>query len=276
MGNTLFLYDATDAARQTVQIMASIASMSKYMTYTAEAIPVGKYSRIICVLTAQTDHAAAAAILQQHTARQKIGIVGVNLAEAAWQTICRHLEQQLGDALVFTACVHDAADTEEIIRAGEQLRALDSVPTAQDAQVLAAIEAFLQQHNTCALATGHDNLVRATPIEYIYDNQTLYIFSEGGQKFANLYRNPQVSLTVFDAYEGLETLAGLQIDGRCRMIEPDEPKYRTIAAAKGLTQERLAAMPVMLHIVEIEPVSAVFLWAGFLKIGKAIRQSYRF
>lgn len=276
MANTLFLYDGTAASRMTVQMMSSIVSMSNYKVYTASPLSLAKYSRIVFAVSPNTDHAWITAVLQQDLSQKKIGIIGVDVADAVWQMMCSHISKQMGEALVFAACVHTAADREEIIQAGERLQALTVLPGENDTAVLDAIETFLQQHNTCVLATGYDDAVRATPIEYVYHDKKIYMFSEGGKKFANLYRNPQVSLAVFDSYAGFEKLAGLQIDGRCRMIEPDEPIYMTIAETKGITKERIQAMPVLLHVLEIQLTEAVFLWAGFLKLGKAVRQVYRF
>ncbi len=276
MANTLFVYDGTAVSRMTVQIMSSIVSMSNYKEYTAESISLAKYSRIVFAVSPKTDPAWITAVLQQDLSQKEIGIIGIDVADTVWQIMHNHIITQMGNAFVFAARVHTAAGKEEIIQAGEKLQALTVVPGENDEVVLKAIETFLQQHNTCVLATGYETAVRATPIEYVYHDKKIYMFSEGGQKFANLYRNPQVSLAVFDSYAGFERLAGLQIAGRCRMIEPDEPEYMTIAGAKGITKERVTAMPVILHILEIQITEAVFLWAGFLKLGKAVRQVYRF
>lgn len=275
MANTLFLYDGTKASRMTVQMMASIVSMSSYQVYTA-ASSLGQYGRILLAVSPKTDLAWVTAVLQQDLSQKEIGIIGVDVSDAVWQEIQDRAAAYTGKSLCYAACVHTAAGTEEIIQAGERLQALHAAPEEKDKTVLEAIETFLRQHTTCVLATGQGTAVRATPIEYLYDEKKIYLFSEGGKKFANLYRNPQVGLAVFDSYAGFEKLAGLQLTGRCRMIEPDEPRYMTIAAAKGITKERIAAMPVILHVLEIQLTEAVFLWAGFLKHGKTVRQVYRF
>ena len=59
------------------------------------------------------------------------------------------------------------------------------------------IEKFIKSHNTCALATGYDDKIRCTPIEYLYLTGMFYIISEGGEKFANIMLNKNVSLSIF-------------------------------------------------------------------------------
>lgn len=275
--NTLFLYDGTTASRHAVQILSSITSMSYYAVYTEQTISFAKYGRVIIVINSDMNLKEIVAALQQNLVKKEVGLIGVDMPDMAWQKICRQINEKMGELLCFTACVHTTPNNEEIIQAGERLQAL--VPTQSDSQdkvVLQAIETFLLRHNTCVLATGYADTVRATPIEYMYDNGKLYIFSEGGKKFANIYRNPQVSVAVFDSYAGFEKLAGLQIEGMCRMIEPDEAIYATIAEKRGITKKKIAVMPVILHVLEIKLTTAVFLWAGFLKRGKAVRQVYRF
>ena len=61
----------------------------------------------------------------------------------------------------------------------------------------AMAEEYIQANNTCALATGTGEFVRCTPIEYSYHDGCFWMFSEGGEKFRALARNPQVCLTVF-------------------------------------------------------------------------------
>lgn len=52
---------------------------------------------------------------------------------------------------------------------------------------------YLNQHNVLHLATCRDDEPRSTPLEYFNNGLTVYIFSEGGGKFANLKANPRVS-----------------------------------------------------------------------------------
>ena len=276
MMNTLFLHDGTTASRHVVQIVSSITSMSYYAVYTEQTISFAKYGRVIIVINSDTNLTEMVAVLQPNLVKKEVGLIGVDIPDMVWQKICIQMNEKMRKRLCFTSCVHTILNNEEAIQAGERLQALDDFPSENDTAVLDAIETFLQQHNTCVLATGCESTVRATPIEYIYEKGNLYMFSEGGTKFANLYRNPKVSVAVFDSYAGFEKLAGLQMEGMCRMIEPDEAIYATIAEKRGITKKKIAVMPVILHVLEIKLTTAVFLWAGFFKLGKAVRQVYLF
>ena len=62
--------------------------------------------------------------------------------------------------------------------------------------LLAEIEKFIMEHNTCALATGCGDFVRCTPIEYNYKDGRFWLFSEGGLKFHALENNKNVCLAI--------------------------------------------------------------------------------
>ncbi|MFA9398228.1 MAG: flavodoxin domain-containing protein, partial [Clostridiaceae bacterium] len=66
--------------------------------------------------------------------------------------------------------------------------------------ILYEVEDYLRRHNTCTLCTASSIGVRGTPIEYNYFNKSLYFISEGGEKFANILLNKNVSVTLYDNY----------------------------------------------------------------------------
>lgn len=275
--NTLFLYDGSEAAETTVRVMSSIASMSKYKTYDDPDIAFSKYHRIVLVVSPKSVSCVMTPGIKEAISTKWLGLVCVDTAEGRLDELKEHAAGHLGKAVDFAAFVDAANAKESAIEAGKALRAAIAPDLPKDdPTVLAAIEAFLQGHNTCVLATGIGTSVRATPIEYGYVNKKIYILSEGGEKFVNLYQNANVSIAVFDPFENLQKLAGLQISGTCRIMEPNEDEYKQIAAAKGITQERIDMMPATLHLLEITPSEATFLWAGFMKEKKAIRQQYIF
>ena len=79
-----------------------------------------------------------------------------------------------------------------------------------DASVLRTkITEYITANNTCALATGADGFIRNTPIEYSYHDGCFWMFSEGGEKFVGLEKNPNVCIAIFDKYAGFGSLKGL-------------------------------------------------------------------
>lgn len=113
------------------------------------------------------------------------------------------------------------------------------------------MEKFVMSHNTCTLCTGHNNEVRATPIEYLYEDRALYFFTEGGEKFAHILVNPQVSVAIYNNYEGFQKLGGLQITGTAEIISEECEEYSHIASLKGLTAAQLHSLPVVLHMIKV-------------------------
>lgn len=65
-------------------------------------------------------------------------------------------------------------------------------------QLKLVVEEFLHNSFVCALATGTNDYVRCTPLEYSYHDDCFWIFTEGGEKFIGLEKNKNVSLAVFE------------------------------------------------------------------------------
>ncbi len=59
---------------------------------------------------------------------------------------------------------------------------------------------FLNRHNVLFLATCKNNEPRCTPLEYFNHGLTVFIFSEGGGKIANLKANPNVAYGIAEPY----------------------------------------------------------------------------
>jgi uncharacterized protein YhbP (UPF0306 family) len=172
----------------------------------------------------------------------------------------------------------DAFDPEKIIALALQIKEIrdcsqNDMPETEIRQV---VEDFLQSHNTCALCTSRPGYVRSTPIEYFYKDACMYMFSEGGEKFANLLLNPRVSISVYDSYEGFDKLGGLQLTGEAELIRNDHPDYEQILVSRGFSAEKFSRLPVQMNVIRIRIEKAEFLWSGFQKQGYAVRQSCSF
>lgn len=143
---------------------------------------------------------------------------------------------------------------------------------AEDELLKAHIEDFINKHNTCALATGHGDSVRATPIEYNYFNGCIYLLSEGGEKFSNLLINPNVSITIYDEFKGMNELGGMQIAGTAELIEIGSEEYISILDQKNIKYEKIKSLPIALNMVKINIGKIEFLWSGFGGLGYDVRQ----
>jgi len=132
------------------------------------------------------------------------------------------------------------------------------------------IATYLSRHNVLHLATCRDKEPRSTPLEYFSNGLTVYIFSEGGGKFANLKENAKVSYSIADPYEPEENFfgaVGLQAWGIASTFKKnDNPKrYEEIRKysrnADALKKQGLDQMAssVNFNVITIEPLKIRYL-----------------
>lgn len=211
----------------------------------------------------------------------------------------------LDDHLVGIACyAADAPTGENVIEAFSRLRMNDipiirlaSNPPVLDEAIAFAMEvknyikrqgilapievikeeldAFLKSHNTCTLSTAAQGRVRGTPIEYFMHGDAMYFLSEGGEKFANILLNPDVSIAIYDSYQGMGKLAGLQIAGTASVVSPDSDEYNDVISARGLTN-RLAGLPFVMNLIRVTLGHAEFLYSKFTRMAFDAWQIYEF
>lgn len=98
----------------------------------------------------------------------------------------------------------------------------------------------------CALGTCVDNKPRVTPIDLYNDGLTPWIAGEPGGKIANIMRNPNVSIGVYEPVDHSKEQKSLQIWGTAELINlknnPDEFNKRCKSfgldeALKGTLEE---------------------------------------
>ena len=129
---------------------------------------------------------------------------------------------------------------------------------------------YLSHHNVLHLATCRDNEPRSTPLEYFNNGLTVYIFSEGGGKFANLKVNPHVSFSISDPYNPAEDYfgaVGLQVWGTASTFKKDDnlEKYQEIRKysrnSNALKEQGLdqLASTVNFNVITIEPEKICYL-----------------
>ncbi len=139
--------------------------------------------------------------------------------------------------------------------------------------LLREIEQFAEAHNMCALATGCEEFIRCTPIEYTYWNGAFWLLSEGGMKFRALQKNKKVGLAIFDGYSGFHALAGMQVMGTAEMVEPWSEAYLGVLANKKIPAENLRKLSHTMYCIKITPIRIDFLCSEFKKMGFDSRQS---
>ncbi|MEE3392056.1 MAG: pyridoxamine 5'-phosphate oxidase family protein [Lachnospiraceae bacterium] len=134
------------------------------------------------------------------------------------------------------------------------------------------IRAFLEAHNTCALATAADNMVRCTPIEYNYVDGYFYLFSEGGLKFKGLKVNKNVGLAIYETYAGFGKLKSLQVTGKACMVPPFSDEYLKLLDYKKIPVEAIRKLPQPMNLIRIIPETYDYLDSDLKNDGFGSRQ----
>jgi len=170
----------------------------------------------------------------------------------------------------------DNFNLEEVTNYALELKEIKENLISPAPQTRKFIEEFLTSHNTCTLSTGYQNRVRSTPIEYNYFNGSIYLLSEGGEKFANLPLNNQVSVAVYEDYTGFGNLAGMQITGTSEIVSEDSVEYENVIRMKGLKIDFIKRNPVKMNMIKITISKVEFLYSEFKKLGYEAKQIQKY
>ena len=139
-----------------------------------------------------------------------------------------------------------------------------------------AVKKYIDENNTCALATGAGDFIRCTPIEYSYHDGKFWMFSEGGEKFIGLEKNKNVCLAIYDKYNGFGSLRSLQVMGTAEMIEPFSDVYKAHAEYKKIPISALEKLESPMNLICVTPVQIEVLFSEFKKEGYSSRQTLVF
>lgn len=134
------------------------------------------------------------------------------------------------------------------------------------------IEAFVTSHNTLALATGTDDWVRCTPLEYIYLDERFYVITEGGLKCKGLWQNENISAAIYDEYHTMANLKGMQVTGKATCVEIMSDEYQKVLLKRQLPLKKIDALPINLYLIRITPVKYEILNSDFKKDGFDVKQ----
>ena len=146
----------------------------------------------------------------------------------------------------------------------------------EPAELKLEIEKYILSKNVCALATGSGDFIRCTPIEYTYHDGAFWMFSEGGLKFRALKENRNICLAVYDRYEGLGHLKGMQISGAAEVVEPFSEEYLKAAEYKKIPVEVLRKLHPAIYLIKVVPAEIDFLNSDFKEREYSSRQTLVF
>jgi hypothetical protein len=125
---------------------------------------------------------------------------------------------------------------------------------------------YLGKKQPCTLATcGKDGWPRVSVVDYVNDGLTIYIFSEGGDKFKNLRENNRVGIGIGTGSKAMKT-RGINIWGIAEVFDDECPEFaggleilrpviRDIEQATG----RSFVFPIgILRLIRVTPVRMVY------------------
>jgi uncharacterized protein YhbP (UPF0306 family) len=133
-------------------------------------------------------------------------------------------------------------------------------------------EAFIESHNTLALATGKNDWVRCTPLDYIYSNGIFYVITEGGLKWKGLWQNENISASIYDEYSTMANLKSMQMTGKASYVEIMSDEYQQVLLKKQLPIKKIDALSISLYLIRITPVKYEILNSDFKKDGFDVKQ----
>lgn len=125
---------------------------------------------------------------------------------------------------------------------------------------------YLSKKQACSLATcGKDGVPRISVVDYINEGLTIYIFSEGGDKFKNLKENNKVAIGIGTGSRAIMT-RGVNMWGIADVFTDDTPEF-----AHGMKlfspilkdMEKAIGTPIeipkgMLRMIRVTPTRIVY------------------
>ncbi len=126
---------------------------------------------------------------------------------------------------------------------------------------------YLKKKHPCSLATcGKDGVPRVSVVDYINDGLTVYILSEGGEKFKNLRENNQVAIGIGTSARTSRSVRGVNIWGIAEVFTDDTPEFAytiklfdPIIKSMGKAMGGSVEIPKgLLRVIRVTPTKMVY------------------
>jgi uncharacterized pyridoxamine 5'-phosphate oxidase family protein len=125
---------------------------------------------------------------------------------------------------------------------------------------------YLSKKQPCSLATcGNDCTPRVSVVDYVNEGLTIYILSEGGDKFKNLAENKKVAIGIGTGAKALKT-RGVNIWGIAEVFTDDTPEFaHGIKVLKPVLDDMAEALGApftlpkgILRLIKVTPTKIVY------------------
>jgi hypothetical protein len=116
---------------------------------------------------------------------------------------------------------------------------------------------YLSKKHPCSLATcGKDGEPRISVVDYVNEGLTIYIFSEGGEKFKNLKENNKVAIGIGTSVQTFRSVRGVNIWGIAEVFTEDS---REFIQGMKLFSHIIKELPKgLLRMIRVTPIKMVY------------------
>jgi general stress protein 26 len=133
---------------------------------------------------------------------------------------------------------------------------------------------LIEGESVCVIATCHENVPRASTVEFFPLGEKLYIVTEGGKKVVNISKNPQVCIAIHAPFSGWNSVRGLQISGTAEIAGKGSKEFQegheAYCKRRGL---RHCILPGSMIVIKVTPLRIEYIDTSLEKKGYKIRQT---
>lgn len=145
--------------------------------------------------------------------------------------------------------------------------------------ILDAAYKILSGYRHCTIATGSASGVDATPVHYIFLDNNIYIFSEGGEKFSHMAQNLNVCISVFNHNGDFGNIHSVQAYGKAEFVDVLSDEYmkvveNSVYKLNAAYLEKRAESGEPLYLIKVNPNRYKVTDSDFKKNNYDINQCY--
>jgi len=127
---------------------------------------------------------------------------------------------------------------------------------------------YLGKKHPCSLATcGKDGIPRISVVDYMTDGLTIYILSEGGQKFQNIQGNNNVIIGIGTSTRTSLSVRGVNIWGTAEIFDDTTKEFAHVlklfkpiieSMIEGMGDKPLEIPKGAIHLIRVTPTKMVY------------------
>ena len=131
---------------------------------------------------------------------------------------------------------------------------------SDDKELERLISEFIKTQGMCVIATCHDNVPRASAVEFFPDGTTMYILTEGGIKVENIAANRNVSVAIHTQFTGWDSIKGVQLTGIAEIGKIGSKIFKDgVEAYRKRRRLNEVIIPEYMNVIRITPKRIEYL-----------------